>query len=172
MGDQKSAVSKADIDQINSALNDLKSGVNSAKQQQSQGLVDQMKRIEDANAASEKKWQDQQGLIGKLATQAEDATKMLGNMDNTMKDIASRAWQDGKKEILNIWESSKQDILNSVSSVTTGWIKDEKKAISDEIKSDLLAQIGLEADKKKEPLTDAELDAKIRTIVKEIVAEK
>lgn len=58
--------------------------------------------------------------------------------------------------------------MNSLSSVTTNWIKDEKKAISEEIKSDLLAQIGLEAEKKKEPLTEEQ----VRTIVKEMIAAR
>lgn len=94
--DRKSAIIKAqsDIDQINSALNDSKSGVNSVKQggtQHTQGLVDQMKKIEEANAASEKKWQEQQGLIGKLTSQAEAAGKMLANIETTTKNIVTKA---------------------------------------------------------------------------------
>ena len=54
---------------------------------------------------------------------------MLINFPDTAKAIANKAWEDGKKEILNIWESSKNDILNSVSSISTGLIKEAKTGI-------------------------------------------
>ncbi|MDQ6699026.1 MAG: hypothetical protein M3Z36_02425, partial [Acidobacteriota bacterium] len=96
-----------------------------------------------------------------------------GNIDTTTKNIVNKAWEDGKKEILGIGESSKQDIMNSLSSVTTGWIKDQKTALKDEIRKDLLAEVGLELEKeKKVSLTEEQLEAKIRTIVKEMAAEK
>lgn len=183
--EQKSALDKmqSDIEQINGALNDLKSGASSAKDDNSQqtlGLDDLRKKIEDANAAAEKRYADQQGLIGKLAAQAEDAAKMLVNFPDTAKAIANKAWEDGKKEILSTWEDSKKDILNSVSNITTGLIKDAKSGIKDEIKDELKSLIlddvkDVEADAKSSqpaPLSDADLEEKIRTIVKEVAAEK
>ena len=181
----KSALDKAqsDIGQINSALNDIKSGVSGSKDQdarQTQGLDDIRKQIEAANAAAEKKWADQQGLIGKLAAQADDAAKMLVNFPDTAKAIAAKAWEDGKKEILNTWEDSKKDILNSISGITTGLIKDAKSGIKDEIKDELKSIIfddvkDVQADAKSSqppPLTDEELEAKIKTILAQVSAEK
>ncbi len=194
--DQKSAVDKAqsDIDRINSALNDLKSGSGSSNQdnsQQTQGLFDQMKKIEEANAASQKKWEDQQGLIGKLAAQADDAAKMIVNFPDTAKAIANKAWDDGKKEILNawesskkdildIWENSKKDILNSVSGITTPLIKEQLANVKTEIKDDLKSLIfddvkEVQADAKSSqpaPLSDEELTSKIRTVIKLVADEK
>lgn len=179
--DQKTATDKAqaDIDQINSALNDLKSGAGGSKQdntQQTQSIFDLQKKIEDANAISEKKWQEQQGLIGKLAAQAEDAAKTLVTFPDTAKAIANKAWEDGKKEILNTWEDSKKDILNSLSTITTGLIKDAKTGIKDEIKDELKSLIlddvkDVQTDAKAgqpAPLTDEELTEKIKTIVKQV----
>lgn len=42
---------------------------------------------------------------------------MLANIETTTKNIVTKAWEDGKKEILGIWESSKQNIMNSLSKV-------------------------------------------------------
>ena len=176
---QKSAIDKtqSDIDRINSALNDLKSGASNSKPDNSQqGLDDLRKKIEDANAAAEKRYQDQQGLLGKLAAQADDAAKTLINFPDTAKAIATKAWEDGKKEILGIWESSKNDILNSLSSVTTGLIKEAKTSIKDEIKDELKSLIFDDVKEvetaKPAPLTEQELEVKIKTIVQEALAAK
>ena len=178
--DLKSAVDKAqaDIQQINDALNAMKSGVDTLKQvntQQTQSLDEQRKRIEDANAASEKKWADQQGLVGKLAAQAEEAGKMLANIGDTTNSIVKKAWDDGKREILNTWEDSKKDILNSLSSVTTGLIKDAKDGIKSEIQDELKSLIlddvkSIDADaKSSQPdLSDEALEARIRKIMKQV----
>jgi chromosome segregation ATPase len=185
ISDQKSALEKmqSSIDQINSALNDLKSGAGGSKDndsQQKQGLDDLRKSIEAANAASEKKFADQQGLLGKLAAQADDAAKTLINFPDTAKAIANKAWEDGKKEILSTWETGKADIMNSLSSITTGLIKEAKTGIKDEIKDELKSLILDDvtqartdaASTKPAPLTDEELEAKITTIVKQVAAEK
>jgi archaellum component FlaC len=184
ISEQKGALEKiqADIEQIKSALNDIKSGASSKQDtsQQAQGLDDLRKKIEEANAAAEKKWNDQQGLIGKLAAQADDAAKTLINFPDTAKAIANKAWEDGKKEILNTWESSKNDIMNSLSTVTTGLIKEAKTGIKDEIKDELKSLIlddvkDVETEAKSSqpaPLSDEELEAKIKTIVKQVAADK
>ena len=180
-GDQKSAVGKvqSDIDQINATLNDLKSGANTGKQdnsQQIQSLADKYKQIQDMNIAMSKQVTEEQGLVGKLAAQAEDAGKMLANMGDTTNAIVKKAWDDGKKEILSTWEDSKKDILNSVSSLTTGWIKDAQSRIKDEIKDELKSLIlddvkSAQADaKSSEPaaIDDAALEAKIRKVMKQV----
>ena len=199
ISEQKSLLDKtrSDIDQINSALNSMKSDVSSAKQDNSQqtGLFDLQKKIEDANAAAEKRYADQQGLIYKLSAQAEDAAKMLVNFPDTAKAIANKAWEDGKKEILNgwedskkqllgAWEDSKKDILNSVSSLTTPLIKDAindarnsiKSEIKDELKSLILDDVkDVQTEAKSDqpaPLSDSDLEAKIRTIASQVAAEK
>lgn len=185
ISDQKTALEKiqSDMEQVNSAVNELKSGASGAKDdntQQTQGLDDLRKKIEDANAAAEKRWADQQGMIGKLAAQAEDAAKMLVNFPDTAKAIASKAWEDGKKEILSTWEDSKKDIMNSISSITTGLIKDAKSGIKDELKDELKSLIfddvkDYETDQKSsqpQPLSDADLEAKVRSIVKDMQADK
>jgi septal ring factor EnvC (AmiA/AmiB activator) len=115
ISDQKSALEKmqSSIDQINSALNDFEGQASGSKDddsQQKQGLDDLRKSIEAANAAAEKKSANQQGLIGKLAAQADDAAKTLINFPDTTKAIANKAWEDGKKEILSTWETSESRI--------------------------------------------------------------
>ena len=181
--DQKTAIDKtqSDIDQINNTLNAMKSDAGNSKQdsaKQTQSLFDLQKKIEDANAAAEKKWADQQGVIYKLSAQAEDAAKMLVNFPDTAKAIANKAWEDGKKEILGTWESSKADIMNSLSSVTTGLIKDAKTGIKNEIKDELKSLIlddvkDVETDAKSgAPMTDDELETKVRGILTKVAAEK
>ncbi len=101
---------------------------------------------------------------------------MLVNFPDTAKAIANTAWENGKKEILNTWESSKQEILNSISGITTKLIKDTKTEIKDEIKGELKSLIlddvkDVEASAKnsqQQPLSDEELEAKIREIVKQV----
>ncbi len=191
---------KSNLEKLSDALNDLKSGSNGAKNQdsqQSQGLLDLTKKIEDANAAAEKRYQDQQGMLGKLAAQADDATKMMVNFPDTAKAIANQAWQDGKKEILGVWDDTKKQILGSVSSLTTDLIKDAKTALRDEIlgtftqtlsdfktavKTDIEDGVkSLVTDDVKKadddnkasqpaPLSDSDLEAKITAIVQQQIA--
>ena len=180
LSDLKSAVDKAqsDIQQINDTLNAMKSNVDSVKQastQQTQPLLDQMKRIEDANAAADKKYQDQQGLIGKLSAQAEDAAKMIVNFPDTAKTIANNAVEAGKKEILNIWESSKSDLLNLAASSVGKAVKDEVAAVKTDLKDEIVAYV---TDQEKITAEDrkaadaADQEEKIRTIVRSVLAEK
>lgn len=183
LADLKGAADKtqADIDQIKEALNGLKSGGDAIKQTATQtvSLMDQMKRIEDANAASEKKYQEQQGLLGKLAAQADDAAKTFMNIGDTTNAAIKKAWDDGKKEILNTWDNSKKEILDSISTKTTQLIKDAKDGIKNEIKDDLKGLVfddvkSVEADAKAAqpaPLTDDEFEAKVRAIMKRASTE-
>lgn len=191
---------RSDLDSLNDALNAIKSGAGSAKDQdaqQSRGLLDVTKRIEEANAAAEKRYQEQQGLIGKLAAQADDAAKMIVNFPDTAKASANQAWQDGKKEILGIWDDAKKEILGSLSGITTDLIKDAKSALKDEIlgnftdtlkdfKTAVKSEIedgvkSLVQDEVKQaetegkagqpaPLSDADLEAKIASIVQQQMA--
>jgi uncharacterized coiled-coil DUF342 family protein len=204
LNDLKSSAEKtrSDLDSLNDAVSELKSrasGASTQDSQQSQGLLDITRKIEEANAAAEKRYQDQQGLIGKLAAQAEDAAKMAYNFPDTAKAIANQAWQDGKKEILGIWDDAKKDILGSISGITTDLIKDAKSALKDEllgnltdalkdlkgaikseiedgVKSLVLDDVKqAEADAKASqptPLSDADLEAKIATIVQQQIAAK
>jgi uncharacterized coiled-coil protein SlyX len=200
--DLKSATDKnrSDLDRLNDAVSQLGSSASGSKDQdsqQSQGLLDLTKKIEEANAASEKRYQEQQGLVGKLAAQADDAAKMIVNFPDTAKAIANQAWQDGKKEILGVWDNTKKEILGSVSSLTTDLIKDAKSALKEEIvgnfdetlkdfktsvKTDIedgvkslvtdevtKAQADAQA-AQPAPLSDADLDAKITAIVQQQIA--
>lgn len=202
LNEQKSDSEKtrSDIDRLNDAINEIKAGASGAKEQdsqQSQGLLDITRKIEEANAASEKRYQEQQGLIGKLASQADDAVKMMVNFPDTAKAIANQAWQDGKKEILGIWDDAKKQILGSVSSLTTDLIKDAKSALKEEILgsfTDTLSEFknavkteiedgvkSLVQDEVKQevtadqanqpaPLSDADLEARITAIVQQQLA--
>lgn len=176
---------KSDVASLKDALNDLKSAGEGAKQSSQQGLLDQMKRIEEANAASERKFQEQQGLIGKLGQQAEEAGKMLVNFPETATAIAKKAMDDGKREILNVWEGSKKEILdiwdngkkeilNSVSSITTPIIKEYATSLKEEIKGDLKSMIFDEVktaqedkDSKAKPLDEDEIAKIVKRILKE-----
>jgi hypothetical protein len=97
----------------------------------------------------------------------------LINFPDTAKAIANKAWEDGKKEILSTWETSKADIM-------TGLIKEAKTGIKDEIKDELKSLILDDvtqaqtdaASTQPKPLTDEELEAKITTIVNKVAAEK
>ncbi|HET7489800.1 MAG TPA: hypothetical protein VFJ85_17870 [Acidimicrobiales bacterium] len=128
IADQKSA-----IDQINSVIKDLKPPDNKPVDD----LVTRLKAIEEANAAAEKRAQEQAGLVGKLAAQVDDAAKTIGNFPETAKAIATKAWEDGKKEILNIWEDSKKQLMSSLSDYTTKAIKDAKKEVYEDVKNEL-----------------------------------
>lgn len=98
---------------------------------------------------AEKKAEEQSGLLGKLANQVEDATKTIVDFPETAKTIATKAWQDGKKEILNVWEDSKKQLVNSLSDYTTKAIKDAKTELYNDIKDEMLAMVA-EAVKKAE----------------------
>ena len=182
VSDLKSALAKAqsDIQQLSDTVTALKAAADGAKStgdQQSQGVFDRLKAIEAANAASQKAAQDQAGLLGKLAAQADEAGKMIANFGDTTNAIVQKAWNDGKAEILNTWESSKKDIMNSISSITTGLIKDAKDGIKSEIQDGLKSMVlddvkSAEADaKSSQPdLSDAAIEEKIRKILKEVQA--
>jgi chromosome segregation ATPase len=210
ISDLKSGLDRvqSDIAKINDALASMKSGVDTLQQatgSSSQSAADQFKanydaalkqiqdtnkRIDDANAAADKKMQDQAGLIGKLGQQAEDAGKMLTNLPDTIGSIAQRAvddgkkqvlsaWEDSKKEILGVWSSTKDSIMGSLSSVTTPLIKEAidnfRSEIKDELKNMIADQILQAADDAKHStpvLTDDELDEKIEKIVKLMEANK
>ena len=172
VSDLKSALEKAqsDIQQLTDAVNALKAaaeGDKSSGEQKSEGLFDRLKAIEAANAASDQRARDQAGLIGKLATQAEDAGKMIANFGDTTNAIVKKAWDDGKKEILNVWEDSKKDIMNSISNITTGLIKDAKADLKSLVFDDVKS---VEADAKsgKPDLSDEAIEEKIRKILKEV----
>jgi uncharacterized coiled-coil protein SlyX len=204
LNEMKSASEKdrSDIDKLNDMVNEIKSAASGSKDQdsqQSQGLFDLTKKIEEANAAAEKRYQDQQGLIGKLAAQADDAAKMIVNFPDTAKAVANQAWQDGKKEILGIWDNAKKEILGSVSGLTTDLIKDAMSALKPEILSEFSDTLkdfrtavkteiedgvkSLVQDEVKQaetdaqanqpaPLSDTDLEAKITTIVQQQMAAK
>ena len=180
-GDLRGAMDKltADIQRINDTLATTRSGVDEAKQAavqkakevEDKGRVDLeaiRKKIEDDNDAAERKYQEQMGLFGKLGKQAEDAANMIGNFPDTFGKMATKAVDDGKKEILNQWEQSKKDILSvwedsknaitgSISNLTTPIIKEKlseaRDSIKKEIKDDLHNLIfeQVQAEKKEEP---------------------
>lgn len=195
-GDLKSAVDRmqSDIQRLTDALGTTKSGIDTLQQANQKVLSDEeqyrqkfdaaYKQIDDANkkaadaaAAADRKLQDQQGLIGKLGSQAEDAAKTLTNLPDTVAGMARKAVDDGKKEILGIWESTKSDILGSISSLTTPLIKDAittvKTEIKDEMKSVIYDQVKSMQDEERDktPLvTRDELEDKIASLLKEIEA--
>jgi chromosome segregation ATPase len=164
-----------DIQQIKTAVSDLKAGGSTPSEQnsqQTQGVFDRLKSIEDANAAAQKKYEEQQGLITKLSAQADDAAKTIMNFPDTAKAIANKAWEDGKKEILNIWEDSKKQLMNSLSDLTTKAIKDAKQEITDGLQSLVLDDVKSVEDQKPPALTDAALEQKIREVMQKVSAEK
>lgn len=173
---------RSEIQVINTALKDLKPNGNGAKDPQVQGLFDQVKAIEAANAASEKRALEQQGMLGKMATDVESAAKAIGNWPDTAKGMVTKAWDDGKKEILGVWDESKKEIVNSLTNYTTKSIKESKDEIKKAIKEDIKAEVkswvfddvkSIEEDKKNPPpLTDAELEEKIREVLKKISKEE
>ena len=190
-GDLKGAMDKltSDIQRINDTLSTMKTGVDEAKQT----AITRAKEVEDkakydweatekkitaANEASEKKYQEQAGFFLKLNKQAEDAVNMFAEFPNTIKSMATKAVDDGKKEILNIWDNSKRDMMDGMSSLVTGFIKDHVKAAKDEMKEEMKEffydEVRKEkADDKPGPLAKmdkAELDEMIEKAVKLAIA--
>ena len=166
--DQKSASDKtqSDIDRINSALNDLKSGAGTKQDnsQQDQALADLRKKIDDAVAADLKQQMDMQGTLSKLSAKLDDAAAAILKFPDVV-GIVGKAVDDGKKEI-----------LNSVSNITTGLIKDAEKSIKESIESGLKSLVSDDVkdvqSAQPAPLTDEELTAKIKSIVEQTSEKK
>ncbi|HEY4357574.1 MAG TPA: hypothetical protein VGN16_17615 [Acidobacteriaceae bacterium] len=168
--DLKSTLDKTQeaIQQLNDLIAELKSkSGESPDTSKTDGLFDQVKAIEAANAESDRKAMEQAGILGKLAQQADAATQTLVNFPDTMKGIVGKAVSDGKAEILNIYDNGQKALMNSLSDYTTKAIKDAKDAMWTDFKS-WISDTDLS---KPKPVLEDDLEAKVRDIVAKVKSE-
>lgn len=167
--DLKSTLDKTQeaIQQLNDLMAELKSSSGDKDTSKVDGLFDQVKAIEAANAESDRKALEQAGMLGKLAQQADAATQTLVNFPDTMKGIVGKAVSDGKAEILNIYDNGQKALMNSLSDYTTKAIKDAKDAMWTDFKS-WISDTDLS---KPKPVLEDDLEAKVRDIIAKVKSE-
>lgn len=157
-----------------------------ADKQRLDDLVAQIAKQNADIAAAQKKADDSAGLLTRLGAQMDDFTKTVTNFPDTVKQIGQKAWDDGKKELLNQWEQSKKDILSiydngkkelmdSLSAQTTKAIKDSADSLRSEISSTVKGWFSDEDQAKAsapKPVTEDVLEDKVREIVGKMQTEK